>query len=36
MKHLATGPGRRAMTHILLLGFGFAYVYPFLWAVGSS
>ncbi|WP_214322665.1 carbohydrate ABC transporter permease [Nonomuraea sediminis] len=27
---------RRAFTHIMLLGFGFAYVYPFLWAVGSS
>ncbi|MFI6320292.1 carbohydrate ABC transporter permease [Nonomuraea sp. NPDC050556] len=27
---------KRAMTHVMLLGFGFAYVYPFLWAVGSS
>ncbi|WP_327087261.1 carbohydrate ABC transporter permease [Nonomuraea sp. NBC_01738] len=27
---------RRTLTHILLLGIGFAYVYPFLWAVGSS
>lgn len=31
-----TSVPRRALTHILLLGFGFAYVYPFLWAVGSS
>ncbi|MFE3450391.1 carbohydrate ABC transporter permease [Nonomuraea sp. NPDC059194] len=36
MNQLKTAGARRAMTHIVLLGFGFAYVYPFLWAVGSS
>ncbi|MFI6497934.1 carbohydrate ABC transporter permease [Nonomuraea typhae] len=36
MNRLGAAPARRALTHILLLGFGFAYVYPFLWAVGSS
>lgn len=33
-------PGRRTLvgllTHVLLLGFGFLWVFPFLWALGSS
>ncbi|WP_067478727.1 carbohydrate ABC transporter permease [Actinomadura hibisca] len=36
MTELKGARARRGLTHLVLLAIGFAYVYPFLWAVGSS